>query len=94
MRAGFGASTGTNSSEAAPTRKPAGSPACDSSQARWAARSAKVKGVLDMAPFSPFLPLASIAGAALVATSDASGRGATPARRDRWPAPRARLGVR
>ena len=34
MRDGFGTSTGTNSRDAVPTRKPAGSPAWDSSQAR------------------------------------------------------------
>ena len=45
MRAGFGTSTGTNSSEAAPTRKPSGSADWPSSQARWAAREEKASEV-------------------------------------------------
>jgi hypothetical protein len=49
MRAGFGTSTGTNSTAAVPTRKPSGNADCVSSQARCSAAPAKVREVLGMA---------------------------------------------
>src|SRR5688500_19019922 len=44
--AGFGASLGMNSNRVQPTRNPAGSAACEASQARCALRSEKVRFVL------------------------------------------------
>ena len=45
--AGLGASRGVKSNRIVPTRKPAGSRACDASQAWCASREAKVRWVLD-----------------------------------------------
>jgi hypothetical protein len=58
MRAGFGTSTGMNSSAAVPTRKPTGRSAWRSIHARWDARSAKVKAAFGMRSFSPLRDLA------------------------------------
>ena len=50
---GFGTSTGTNEKRVVPTRNPAGSAACVSSQARCSAEEEKASAVLGMVASSP-----------------------------------------
>jgi len=53
IREGFGTSTGVNARLAVPTRNPAGSAACVSSQARCASAEANTREVLGMGPSLP-----------------------------------------